>query len=81
MSINFNKEQISRWFNLLIYHLQIENLSWSTKGQPMKESMKYIQALIQENTGLKVDQPDSSSGTTSTGNVARRAFSDNSGYL
>ena len=43
--------------------------------------MKFIQALIQEKTGLKVDQPDSSGGTTSTGNVARRAFSDNSDYL
>ena len=38
--------------------------------------MKFIQSLIQEKTGLKVDLPDSSGGTTSTGNVARRAFSD-----
>ena len=43
--------------------------------------MKFIQSLIQEKTGSKVDLPDSSGGTTSTGNVARRAFSDETDYL
>ena len=36
--------------------------------------MKIIQKIIQEKTGLKIDQPDSSGGTTTTGNVVRRAF-------
>ena len=36
---------------------------------------------MQEKTGLKVDQPDSSGGTTSIGNVARRAFSDETSFL
>ena len=36
---------------------------------------------MQENTGLKIDQPDSSGGTTSTGNVARRAFSNESHFI
>ena len=31
-------------------------------------------------TGLRVDQPDPHGGTTSTGSVARRAFSDESGF-
>ena len=43
--------------------------------------MKFLQTLIQEKTGFKVDQPDSSGGTTSTGNVARRAFSDETSFL
>ena len=44
--------------------------------------MKFLQTLvIQEKTGLKVDQPDSSGGTTSTGNVARKAFSDETSFL
>ncbi|KAI6652409.1 hypothetical protein LOD99_7438 [Oopsacas minuta] len=43
--------------------------------------MKFLQTFIQEKTGLKVDQPNSSGGTTSTGNVARRAFSDETEYL
>ena len=30
---------------------------------------------------MKIDQPDSSGGTTSTGNFARRAFSDNTDYI
>ena len=72
---------IFRWFNLLIYHLNIEKLSWSPTSLVIKQSMKFLQTLIQEKTGLKVDQPDSSGGTTSTGNVARRAFSDETSFV
>ena len=72
---------IFRWFNLLVYHLHIEKLSWSPTSPAIKQSMKFLQTLIQENTGLKVDQPDSSGGTTSTGNVARKAFSDETSFL
>ena len=43
--------------------------------------MEVVQALIQKQTGLKVDQPGSSGGTKSIGNVDRKAFSDNSEYL
>ena len=32
-------------------------------------------------TGLRIDQPDSSGGTTSTGNVAISAFSDGSHFI
>ena len=72
---------IFRWFNLLVYHLHFEKLSWSPTSPAIKQSMKFLQTLIQEKTGLKVDQPDSSGGTTSTGNVARRAFSDETSFL
>ena len=75
------RTNLYRWFNLLVYHLYIGKLSWCTKAQPIKESMKVVQALIQKQTGLKVDQPDSSGGTKSIGNVDRKAFSDNSEYL
>ena len=72
---------IFRWFNLLVFHFHIEKLSWSPTSPAIKHSMKFIQTLIQEKTGLKVDQPDSSGGTTSIGNVARRAFSDETSFL
>ena len=65
----------------MVYHLHINKQSWSTTSLAIKDSMKFIQSLIQEKTGLKVDLPDSSGGTTSTGNVARRAFSDETDYL
>ena len=65
----------------MVYHLHINKQSWSTTALAIKDSMKFIQSLIQEKTGLKVDPPDSSGGTTSTGNVARRAFSDETDYL
>ena len=65
----------------MVYHLHINKQSWSTTSLAIKDSMKFIQSLIQEKTGLKVDLPDSSGGTTSTANVARRAFSDETDYL
>ena len=65
----------------MVYHLHINKQSRSTTSLAIKDSMKFIQSLIQENTGLKVDLPDSRGGTTSTGNVARRAFSDETDYL
>ena len=40
--------------------------------------MRNVQKIVQEKTGLKIDQPDTSGGTTSTGNVARRVFSEGS---
>ena len=36
---------------------------------------------MQEKTGLKVDQPDPSGGTTSTGSIARREFSNESKFI
>ena len=69
------------WFNLLVYHLHIRKFIWSPTTPVIKSSMKIVQKIVQEKTGLKIDQPDSSDGTTSTGNVARRAFSDESNFI
>ena len=43
--------------------------------------MKFIQKIVEDKTGLRIDQPDSSGGTTSTGNVARKAFSGDSHFI
>ena len=56
-------------------------LKWSPTSPVVKNSMKIVQKIIQEKTGLKINQPDSSGGTTSTGNVARRAFSEDTNYI
>ena len=72
---------VFRWFNLLVYHLHIRKFQWSPTTPVIKSSMKIVQKIVQEKTGLKIDQPDSSDGTTSNGNVARRAFSDESNFI
>ena len=69
------------WFDLLVYHLHIVQLKWSPTSPVIKNSMNIVQKIIQEKTGLKIEQPDSSGGTTSSGNVARRAFSDDTNYI
>ena len=43
--------------------------------------MKFVQNLVQKETGLKIDQPDPRGGTTSTGGVARRAFSNDTKFI
>ena len=40
-----------------------------------------VQKIVQENTGMKIDQTDSSGGKTSTGNVTRRAFSNEYNFI
>ena len=72
---------IFRWFNLLVYHLNCGKFKWSPTSPTIKQSMIFVRTLVQEKTGLKVDQPDASGGTTSTGSVARRAFSNESQYI
>ena len=43
--------------------------------------MIFVRNVVQERTGLKIDQPDPSGRTTSTGSVARRAFSTESQFI
>ncbi|KAI6648332.1 hypothetical protein LOD99_12141 [Oopsacas minuta] len=43
--------------------------------------MIFVRNLIEEKTGMKIDQPNASGGTSSTGSVARRAFSCDSKYI
>ena len=64
---------VFRWSNLPVYHLHIRIFQWSP--------IKIVQKIVQEKTRLKIDQPDSSGGATSTGNVARRAFTDESNFI
>lgn len=49
-----------KWFNLLVYHLHIGKLKLSTTTTDIKDSMKIVQRIVQEKTGLKVDIPDTS---------------------
>ena len=36
--------------------------------------MKFTRDFLYEKTGLRIDQPTSDGGTTSTGNIARQFF-------
>ena len=72
---------IFRWDNLLIYHLNAGKLKWSPTSASIESSMIFVRTLVQEKTGLRIDEPDPHGGTTSTGSVARRAFSDESGFM
>ena len=43
--------------------------------------MNFVRTLVQEKAGLKIDQLDPIGGTTSSGSVARRAFSNDSNFI
>ena len=43
--------------------------------------MEFVRTLVQEKTGLKINQPDSRGGTTSTDSIARRAFTEDSSFI
>ena len=47
----------------------------------IKGPLIFVRTLVQEKTGLKIYQPDPRGGTTSTGSVARRAFSNDSNFI
>ena len=42
--------RIFRWFNLLVWRCHIEKLSWSPTSPAIKQSMKFLQTLIQVKT-------------------------------
>ena len=65
---------------MLIYHLNSGCLEWSPTSAAIKNSLISVPIDIQEQIGMKVDQPDPRGGTTSTGSVARKALSDESNY-
>ena len=72
---------VFRWFNLLIYHLNSGKLKWAPTSPTIHQSMIFVRNVVQERTGLKIDQPNLSGGTTSTCSVARRAFSTESQFI
>ncbi|KAI6648997.1 hypothetical protein LOD99_6880 [Oopsacas minuta] len=72
---------IFRWFMTVVYHLQSGARKWSPSSLGIKNSMKFVSGLLMEKTGMKIDQPSSDGGTTSTGNVARNCFLDKNQFL
>ena len=54
---------------------------WAPTSPQIKESMHFFRTLVKVKTGLRIDQPDSRNGTSSTGHVAKQAFSDESNYM
>ena len=68
------------WFNLLIYHLHSGCLEWSPTSAAIQSSLISVRTVIQKKTSMKAEQPDPRGGTTSTGSVPRKAFSDESNY-
>ena len=72
---------IFRWFNLLVYHLSCKKFTWSPSTREIKDSMIHVRTIIENVTGLRIDQPDPKGGTTSTGGVARKGFSNDSNFI
>ena len=72
---------IFRWFNLLVYHLSCKKFTWSLSTREIKDSMIHVRTIIENVTGLRIDQPDPKGGTTSTGGVARKGFSNDSNFI
>lgn len=65
---------------LLHIAYKLETKSWQAKGEEMKQKVRERKETIQEafrrETGLLLDVVRQGSGTTNTGNAARRFFSD-----
>ena len=72
---------VFRWFMLLIYHLQCGSLHWKPTSKQIETSMRFTREFLQEKTGMKIDQPTSHGGTTSTGNIARQCFLNKNNFL
>ena len=62
---------VFRWFMTLVYHLHSGSNKWSPTSVKVRNALKFVREFLQEKTGLKIDQPSSDGGTTSTGNIAR----------
>ena len=67
---------VFRWYMLLVYHIHSGSKKWSPTSVKVKLSLKFVTGFLYEKTGLRIDQPSSDGGTTSTGNVARECFSN-----
>ena len=65
----------------LVYHLHSGSNKWSPTSAKEKNSLKFVRDFLQEKTGLKIDQPSSDGGTTSTGNLARECFSNKNNFI
>ena len=47
-------------------------IKWSPSSIKVNGSMKFTRSFLFQKTGLKIDQPSSNGGTSSTGNIARQ---------
>ena len=72
---------VFRWFMTLVYHLHSGSNKWSPTSAKVRNSLKFVRDFLQEKTGLKIDQPSSDGGTTSTGNIARECFSNKNNFI
>ncbi|KAI6656048.1 hypothetical protein LOD99_1782 [Oopsacas minuta] len=46
---------IFRWFNLLVYHLNCNKLTWSPPSKEIKDSMMDVRTIVKDVTGLQDD--------------------------
>ncbi|KAI6656195.1 hypothetical protein LOD99_1528 [Oopsacas minuta] len=56
--------------SILIYHLNCGKHTWSPTSLAIENSMKSVGNLIEEKRGMRMEQPDASGSTSSTGSVA-----------
>ena len=71
---------VFRWFMLVVYHLHSGTYKWSPTSKSIQSSMKFCRELLQEKTGMKIDQQSSEGGTTSNGNIARSCFMNKNNF-
>ena len=71
---------VFRWFMLVVYHLHSGTYKWSPNSKSIQSSMKFCRELLQEKTGMKIDQQSSEGGTTSNGNIARSCFMNKNNF-
>ena len=64
----------------LLWYLYCE-LLWSPTSKSIQSSMEFSRELLQEKTGMKIDQPSSEGGTTSTGYIARSCFMNKNNFI
>ena len=72
---------VFRWYMLLIYHLQAGKSIWSPTSKAIESSKKFCTEFLFEKTGLRIDQPSSDGGTSSTGNIARQCFLNKNEFI
>ena len=65
----------------LVYHLHSGFNKWSPTSAKARNSLKFVRELLQEKTGLKINQPSSDGGRTSTGNIACECFGNKNNFI
>ncbi|KAI6650612.1 hypothetical protein LOD99_7662 [Oopsacas minuta] len=55
--------------------------TWLPTSRVIKDSMKFTREFLCEKSGLRIDQPSSDGGTTSTENMARQCFLNKNNFI